>query len=96
MEMIYKRGGINVEEIRIGDKVRVINEDNSGRIPNGKILKVVGIEPPYLNVEFDDGNTGLYYRSRFEKVYGSDIDMQEANRLIEEMFSNENNINNVE
>ena len=36
-----------MEEIRIGDKVRVINEDNSGRIPNGKILKVIGIELPY-------------------------------------------------
>ena len=85
-----------MEEIRIGDKVRVINEDNSGRIPNGKVLKVVGIDLPYLNVEFDDGTTGLYFKYRFEKVYGSDIDMEEANRLIEEMLSNENNINNVE
>lgn len=68
MEMIYKRGGTNVKEIRIGDKVKVVNDILLQNIKNGEVYEVIDVKENIITIKTNKNVNYSYSINRFERI----------------------------
>ena len=79
-----------MENIQIGDKVRVIESSGLSLINVGEIYEVKDVLPNVIKISVSDGYRH-YSKDRFERV-NNEITMQEADMLITELFDIEDNV----
>ena len=79
-----------MDNIQVGDKVRVIESSGLSLINVGEIYEVKEVLPNVIKISVSDGYRH-YSKDRFERV-NNEITMQEADMLITGLFDIDNNV----